>query len=137
MTPEEALDVWAPRGSPWNPWTKPVLFSFLPGQLTEAPHEDSEPEQRVPLLTDAALVVELPSKRGVDAGLSLALRGYRPILLYNASPSSLPGAEGYLESTPVLIDVKPIVKALEQGTPRLREMLLPLSTCIPSRCDPA
>ena len=127
MTPEEALEVWAPQGSPWSPWTKPVLFSFLPAQLTEALHKDVEPEQTIPLLQDAALVVELPGKRGVYAGLSLAVRGYRPIPLYNASPASLPGTDGSPEGTPALIDVKPIVDALEQGTTRLTEMPLPLS----------
>jgi len=127
MTPEEALEIWAPQGSLWSPWTKPVLFSFLPGQLTETVPVGSEPEQTIPTVGEAALVVELAGKRGVEAGLSLAMRGYRPIPLYNASPSAFPGTEGFLTGAPVLIDVKPIVEALEQGTRPLSEMALPLS----------
>ena len=127
MTPEEALEIWAPQGSPWSPWTKPVLFSFLPGELAETLPVASEPERIIPLLEEAALVVELPGKHGVDAGLSLARQGYRPIPLYNASPSAFPGMEGMSTEAPVLIDVKPIVEALEQGTSSLKEMVLPLS----------
>ena len=127
MTPEEALEVWAPQGSPWSPWTKPVLFSFLPAQLAETVLVSLEPEQTIPLLEETALVVELAGRRGVDAGLSLARRGYRPIPLYNASPSSSPGTQGPLTDAPVLIDVKPIIEAIEQGTRPLSETVLPLS----------
>jgi hypothetical protein len=127
MTPEEALEIWAPQGSPWSPWTKPVLFSFLPGQLPETPFIALEPKRIVPLLEETALLVELPGRRSLDAGLSLAMHGYRPIPLYNATPSAFPGTESSSMKAPALIDLSSIVEALEQGTSALKEMALPLS----------
>ena len=35
MNREEALATWAPDGSPWSPWTKAVLFSFMSDRLSD------------------------------------------------------------------------------------------------------
>jgi hypothetical protein len=125
MTPEQAFDAWAPPTSPWSPWTKPVLFSYLPAQLTKSALALSEPEQTIPLLEDSALLVEVPGPHGIQAGLSLARQGYRPIPLYNATPAPFPG----VDNPPALavIDVKRILDALEAATIPLSQLPLPAS----------
>src|SRR5690348_3529687 len=82
------FSIWAPDDSPWSPWSKPVLFSYFDDPLsqiavTEASGDVSwcpPPDQK------AMLVLDLPGAEGVLAGVALALRGYRPVPLYNAVP---------------------------------------------------
>jgi hypothetical protein len=130
MNREEALSIWAPEDSPWSPWTKPVLFSFMSDQIDEVPPSNGH-TQIVPLLQDVALVVELAGRSGVEVGISLARSGYRPIPLYNACPygldvsdsGSLPSVLSVpksFSSTFSVIDVVPIMRALERETSTLK-----------------
>jgi hypothetical protein len=89
MNKHEVFDAWAPRGSPWSAWAKPVLFAHLqfdepPLQLIDLPLPD------VPWAPgsgqEATLVIDLPGPNGVWMGLALAGAGYRPVPLYNACP---------------------------------------------------
>jgi hypothetical protein len=125
MNREEALAIWAPDGSPWSPWTKAVLFSFMSDQIPDIP--PPPPTQwDVPLIQDAAVMVELSGTRSVEVGISLAHSGYRPIPLYNACPYG-PDASATATSGPSVIDVVPIIRAIENGTSTLKAMTLPLS----------
>jgi len=131
MNREEALAIWAPEDSPWSPWTKAVLFSFMPEFISDQmPHipPSHGAEWKVPLFQDAALLVELAGEKGVEAGISLAHSGYRPIPLYNACPYEFDVTEaGRSASLPSVIDVVPIMRALEKETSTLKTIALPRS----------
>lgn len=138
MNREEALAVWAPAGSPWSPWTKGVLFSFMPEQIAD--HSPRHiPAWKVPLRGDTAIFIELAGARAIEVGIALAHSGYRPVPLYNACPFGL--APSYTGGVPSLtggpslmaigeasvVDVVPIMRALANETNTLREICLPLS----------
>ncbi len=142
MTREEALAAWAPDGSPWSRWTKPVLFAFMPAKVPAAGAAAPpavEAAWPVPLLEDTALVVDLPGVAGVELGCGLARSGYRPVPLYNALPYSPDRAEleaniARLREPSVAsarvwsaVDVVPIMRALEVGTAALGNLTLPPS----------
>ena len=138
MNREEALDVWAPSNSAWSRWTKAVLFSFMHSPIFDGP---AAPKiaWMVPLLRDAALVLNLPGPSGVEFGLALAAVGYQPIPLYNACPYGIEEAtseafpsirddhHGVTGSAVSVIDVIPIMRALETGTAALKHIALPQS----------
>jgi hypothetical protein len=125
MKREEALSIWAPERSPWSHWIKAVLFSFMSDEIPDtAPTGGAA--WKVPLLKDAALLVEMPGAKGVEVGMSLARSGYCPIPLYNACPYELYAteAEAYPNAFAV-IDVVPIMRALERETGNLKVLALP------------
>lgn len=115
--PKEYL-AWAPAGSPWSPWVKPVLFSFLRGVMhTDAPWK--EPEEGSALFKalrefpgGTALVVDRPDS--MDYALFLASKGYRPIPLHNACPGHQ-----------ALLDMWPAVHRLARGAEPLTALGLP------------
>lgn len=113
---------WAPADATWSPWVKPVLFASLDrdlGDLGMAPAapEWLGPELVTPLeetlprpvdpyredrsLDDVALVIDLPGASGIELGVALARRGFRPIPLYNALPSRV-----------AIVDVLPMMRVL-------------------------
>jgi hypothetical protein len=65
MPTEIAFRIWAPLGSPWSRWAKPVLFA----QMT--PDEVGR---------------GLPGAAAVREGVALAAKGYRPVPLFNSCP---------------------------------------------------
>jgi len=134
MNREEAFSIWAPEDSPWSPWSKAVLFSFMPDEIPDLANPPAA-AWKVPLVRDAALLVELPGASGVEAGIALARAGYRPIPLYNACPWGLDDSgfsiSNALSAKPVnvpsVIDVEPILRALKRETGALKAAALPSS----------
>ncbi len=111
LSREELYELWAPPGSPWSLWAKPVLFANArPDSTKLAPFEAGHLET-FGYLRDAAIVVDVPGVRSVLVGLALAQNGYRPVPLYNgaAAPSSL-------------INMGAIADALAAGAARLQRM---------------
>lgn len=95
--------IWAPDDARWTAWAKPVLFARLPQSLPKwqrIPEVKSLPE----FSYDTMIIVDLPSDQGVNEGLLLAGRGYRPVPLYNGVNES--------KSHRIAVNVKNIVKAL-------------------------
>jgi len=119
MNREEALSIWAPEGSPWSHWTKAVLFSFMSDQIPDIAPSGAA-AWKVPLLNDAVLLVELAREKGVEVGISLSRSGYRPIPLYNGLDSTEATANAF-----AVIDVMPIMRALERETKTLKAIALP------------
>jgi len=125
MNREEALSIWAPEGSPWSHWTKAVLFSFMSDQIPDIAPSGGV-AWKVPLLNDAVLLVELAREKGVEIGISLSRSGYRPIPLYNACPYGLDATEAEASASAfAVIDVMPIMRALERETKTLKAIALP------------
>ena len=112
MNGMELFDLWAPAGAVWSPWAKPLLFAdpLLPS-LGAAADRAASPVSvsRFPASGSMAVVVDLPGARSVEAGLSLAGDGFRPVPLFNGAPHD--GA---------LVPTQPIVQALAAGAETLR-----------------
>jgi hypothetical protein len=129
MTKELIFDVWAPVGARWSRWVKPVLFACMDQPLATGLHEAPtwDTSWAPPARENVALVVDLPSREGVDAALALAEQGYRPVPLYNALPLPLlvldPVAPIQAEAS---VEVRGIMVAILRGTERLNQLALSL-----------
>jgi hypothetical protein len=129
MNKEEIFLIWSPDHSLWARWAKPVLFAHLDALLPEITVTEfvgdvswsPPPQERV------ALVIDLPGAEGVQVGVALATRGYRPVPLYNALP--LPFGEPPLDpltGRPVAaVNVMPILGALKKGAEQLAGVQIP------------
>ena len=124
MNREKALMIWAPADSPWSPWTKAVLFGFMPEEFPDASSSVGE-SRRVPSEPGTALLVELPGAVDVEFGIALARSGYRPVPLYNACPfpTNVFGVPNFSS----VVEVVPIMRALERETNTLEGLALPPS----------
>ena len=134
MNKEEIMQAWAPDDSPWSTWAKPVLFAHLESfQAVANIQATADVTWCPPPQTKMALVLDLPGMEGVQAGVALAMRGYRPVPLYNAVPR--PGGESVLDPSAfrnvAAVDVLPIISALRAGAEEL------LSLPIPAEAPPA
>jgi hypothetical protein len=124
MTKEQRLkcfEVWAPAESPWSVWTKPVLFAVMEGSPPSEPLAYYDGEWLPQFSQTIAIVLDLPGTESVSAGFVLALRGWRPVPLYNAIPSPLSDSRN---DQSALVDVRPIMNALWQATDVLAKLEL-------------
>jgi hypothetical protein len=115
MNPNELYKLWAPEASIWSNWAKPILFTEAPlGDFHLAPDWRSFQIGWAPA-GDAGtgIILDLPGADGVWMGLALAARGFRPVPLYD-------GAPGFN----ALIEVGPIIGALQKAAPDLSQMPL-------------
>ena len=106
MNTIELYKLWAPESSIWSNWAKPILFTeALVGDFHAVPDWRAYPIAWAPS-PDAGtgIVLDLPGAEGVWVGMALALRGFRPVPLYD-------GAPGFN----ALIDVGPIIGALQKS----------------------
>jgi hypothetical protein len=119
VTREEIFDAWAPAGTEWSSWVKPVLFSQMTG-MDPAQLVPLDPEPDLTWAKDAhgetAMVVDLTGAIGVSIGISLAGLGWRPVPLYNACPEPSGG--------PPMVDVRPIMDTIAGATPVLARLSL-------------
>ncbi|HJZ92073.1 MAG TPA: hypothetical protein VKE40_14455 [Gemmataceae bacterium] len=124
MNREEVFECWAPAGSTWSGWVKPVLFAHLPRPLPSPPEIQTHDLSWVPLAAEhVAFVIDIPGPASVELGLALAGRGYQPIPLFNACPPPVPDAQETVED-PSVVDVTSILTALVHGCERLRQAAL-------------
>ena len=74
-----------------------------------------------------ALVLDLPGPEAAFNGVALAVRGYRPVPLYNAVPLPFgePPVDPVTGRTVAAVDVLPIMSALRQGAEQLATLDLP------------
>jgi hypothetical protein len=132
LSREKVFDLWAGPSSPWSVWSKPIVFSYLPAMISASDDQPLPSPMTAPWLPDAdgstVLVVELPGVQSVRIGETLAHAGFRPIPLFNAVPASRSGAredddQENHDHARTVVDVYPIIEAIEQATPRLRDRL--------------
>jgi hypothetical protein len=117
MRKADVFDAWAPRGSVWAPWAKPVLFAHLPMWIGAPQPLAPEPFPHAPPAADrTAIVLDLPGPRAIPLALALVITGYQPVPLYNAVPAPSAGAE--------VVDVRPILDALEASAAALRDLTI-------------
>jgi hypothetical protein len=128
MTREEIFAVWSPANSTWSTWAKPVLFAHIYEDCATLPPPETlwDASGYPPAQDKVAVVLDLPGADGVHAAMALALRGYRPVPLYNALP--LPVGISPIEppdGRPVAaVNVAVIVDALQCNTGRLAQCSL-------------
>ena len=114
MTNEQCFMTWAPDGSAWSQWAKPVLFAQL--DRVTLREQDMEPGASadvtwVPEPADrTAIIVDLPGAASVATGIALAKRGYRPVPLFNTSDGPSP-----------VVKVDSIALALQLGAPAIAD----------------
>lgn len=129
MNKDQIFRIWAPEGSPWSCWVKPVLFAYLDAApflvtrkevLPDTSWSPSSQEKK-------ALVLDLPGAEGVDMGLALAARGFRPIPLYNAIPLPFgePSIDPITRKQIAMVNVLPIIQSLGNGSEILDRLMLP------------
>jgi hypothetical protein len=82
---ERCYATWAPEGSPWSAWAKPVLFSEMARLTPRAAPLEAFGGGLPRFGADVAVVVDLVGHQSVRAGLALARRGWRPVPLFNAT----------------------------------------------------
>jgi len=118
MTNEELFDIWAPADVAWSAWVKPVLFA----QQTIARDDMSSPDEWLDFDVtwapgaheNAAIIVDLPGRQSMLAGLALATRGYRPVPLYNAC-----------SGISAVVPMEPILDLIARGAAHLAGLYLP------------
>jgi|GEM_PF-2545184 len=87
MTKEEIYAAWNPPDSPWTPWCKTVLFSYLTERHLEAPFTVPTKWEMPPNVRGDAIVADVGGAGGVAIGVALCLgAGFRPVPVYNACP---------------------------------------------------
>ena len=142
MNKEQVYSVWAPEGCVWSKWVKPVLFAYMTD--TTRVLTDSEPQEwgkTVPAASsDTGMVIDLDGPRGVFFGMRMALRGYRPVPLYNACPREklspspddpirlglgMDSEDSSLQGSAPVVEVSSIVSAIASATDELRGLEVP------------
>lgn len=121
MTGKDIYKRWAPPGSPWAGWVRPVPFIGLhqadqniPMAPFKIPGRGAIAERQ----PKTAIFIDLPGYEAVLEGLALAEAGIRPVPLYNGTT----GQAGAL----ALVDNSPIQKALAWGAGELEKLEIPL-----------
>jgi hypothetical protein len=122
MTRDEVFAAWAPKGSVWTPWVKPVLFSYAddveprevaieqPSWVADiaALEEESakeHPHRSSARTRDVAVVIDLPGATSVRSGVALLRENFFPVPLFNALPHSMG-----------VVPMMPVIDAIVSGT---------------------
>jgi hypothetical protein len=118
MDPRALFETWAPPASIWTPWAKPVLFAHMNKVRLIPPGNPGSPNPDVSWAptagTGVAIVADLPGDAAVHLGMALAVRGYRPVPLYNTTPGP----------PPVVVEVGPTMWALSNYAEQLASLRL-------------
>jgi hypothetical protein len=132
MTKEEIFAIWAPNGSPWSRWVKPVMFAHIDLAMVQA--SDTEITGGMgwvpPLTEKVALVLDLPGAEGVSNAVALAGCGYQPVPLYNALPVPFgsPQTDDFTGAETAAVNVLPILGALRIGAQKLAQFNIPIDS---------
>lgn len=87
MTNKEIYQIWAPVGTKWVDWVRPVAFINLMKEMNNSYFNFSISKIFYidKLDKDTAFIIDLPSYESIVEALSLAYLGYRPIPVYNGT----------------------------------------------------
>ena len=122
-TKELLYATWAPSGTTWSSWVKPVLFSHATVGADEVALTATSALPSLPPLPPAdgktAIVIDLPAADTIAMTPALLSAGYRPIPLFNAVPGKR------IESSAV--NVEPLIHGLIVFGEYIRRASLPPS----------
>ncbi|MBO5180048.1 MAG: hypothetical protein J6B87_06865 [Clostridia bacterium] len=88
MTGREVFKIWAPLGSKWVEWVRPVSFVAIGNGLKEYGIYNLMKNDIVytnKASKSTAIIVDLPGYESVEEAIELAKIGYRPIPIYNGT----------------------------------------------------
>ena len=88
MTGRDIFKIWAPNGVKWIEWVRPVPFIAInnDSRLYEVSNFEVNKINYISrLLTDTAIIVDLPGNESIEEGIGLAKIGFRPIPIYNGT----------------------------------------------------
>jgi hypothetical protein len=131
MTREEIYSIWAPPSSAWAPWVSPVPFASL--ECGDPIGGAFVPVNKGEWLPQAAeqntgLIINLRGDHSLGLALALAKRGWRPVPVFNASPSHIRetiSPSGQTLENVEVIDTIRIRNLLCQLAPALATLNLP------------
>lgn len=88
MTGKEIYRIWAPTNSKWSGWVRPVPFIAIDKKLEINEFIDFS----LPNIyyineysKETAIIIDLPSYKSIEEGISLTKIGYRPIPIFNGT----------------------------------------------------
>ena len=88
MTRKEIYKIWAPEGTKWTNWVRPVPFIEL-DNLSKSKKIYDTTLPKINYIEqnkkNIAIIVDLPGFKSITEGISLAQYGFRPIPLYNGT----------------------------------------------------
>ena len=91
MTGKEIYKIYAPAGTKWTGWVRPVPFVAI-DTYNRKPVSDWL-DRTVMFLKqyeqDTAIFIDLPGKDSIELGISLAQIGYRPIPIFNGTDEQI------------------------------------------------
>ena len=94
MIGKEIYKIYAPKGTKWTEWIRPVPFVAI-DTYNRNPISNWL-DRKVIFInkyeTDTAIFVDLPGKESIELGISLAHIGYRPIPIFNGTDEQ-PGSQ--------------------------------------------
>ena len=109
---KEVFKVWAPEGSPWSKWVKPVMFQYVTGEAKGMEPKSLSWIKNVP--PQSMLIIDKKGGEGVIEGINVAAHGYIPIPIYNGSSAK--------DNKDNLIDHSDILQALVEGEQALQKI---------------
>ena len=91
MIEKEIYKIYAPTGTKWTDWIRPVPFVAID---TYKRKQISNWLDRKVMFTnkyekDTAIFIDLPGKESIELGIALAHIGYRPIPLFNGTDEQI------------------------------------------------
>ena len=91
MLGKEIYKIYAPVGTKWTEWVRPVPFIAI-DTYNRTPISDWVDRKTMFLKQyekDTAIFIDLPGKESIELGISLAHTGYRPIPLFNGTDEQI------------------------------------------------
>lgn len=105
MTGKEVYKIWAPEGTKWTNWVRPVPFIGIDDSLKP----NGEYDYIIPKIEyiekekkNVAIIVDLPGMKSITEGLALIDYGFRPIPLYNGTHEQV-GAKALSDMNPIQV----------------------------------
>ena len=120
MIGREIFKIWAPTGSKWIEWVRPVPFIAIDNGIKEYGTYNlmkNEIKYTVKANKSTAIIVDLPGYESVEEAVELAKIGYRPIPIYNGTNEQ----DGATSTT----DNKAVEIALVKGAKEIEKIKLP------------
>lgn len=119
MIGKEIYKTYAPDGTKWTQWVRPVPFIAI-DTYNRKPISNYM-ERKILFLKhyekDTAIFIDLPGKESIELGISIASMGYRPIPLFNGTDEQI--------GSKATTDTYLIESCLINGYEKLKNISLP------------
>ncbi|NLC97341.1 MAG: hypothetical protein GX675_07250 [Erysipelotrichaceae bacterium] len=103
MNDKEIYKLWAPTSKLWVDWVRPVIFMNIT-KANKRKFKLIDVYTNIQYENNTAIFVDLSQEESVLEGMSYAKMGYRPIVLFNGSPTQ--------KNAFSIVDLKPLQEVL-------------------------